>query len=83
MDNKLIQEMYDKQLRAINEIKDKKGYKEIKAYFERELEATKKKYPEVKEKELYRLQEKDKVVSAFLTFLNNLENAKKVRQQAW
>lgn len=75
---KTPQEMYDEQLKAITNIANTKWYKEIKAYFIREQEAIQKKYPEVEEKDLYRLQEKDKVIQKFLTFLNNLEDAKKV-----
>lgn len=77
-----IQEIYDKQLRAITEIAHTNWYKEIKNYWKREVESIKQEYPTVKEDKLYRLQERDKIASAFLTFLENLENARNINRSA-
>ena len=57
-------------------------YKEIKWYWVRELEWIKALYSTVKEENLYRLQEKDKLATAFITFLNNLEGTKKISEMA-
>lgn len=77
-----IIELYDKQVRAITEIVHTKWYKEIKNYWQRELDTIKQQYPNIKEDELYRLQEKDKIATAFLRFLTNLEEAKKINKAA-
>jgi hypothetical protein len=76
------EDIYDKQLKAINTIKDTKGYEEIKSYFERSLKTAKDLYATVKPEDLHRLQERDIVITGFLDFLNNLESAKKIESQA-
>ena len=74
--------IYDDQLKAITNIAHTDWYKEIKAFFQRELDWTKAEYPFVKEDDLHRLQEKDKVVTKFLTYLSNLEQAQNIQAQA-
>jgi len=66
-------EIYDNQKKAIMWIKDTEWYKEIKKYWQREVESCRANYMTVKAEDLYKLQERDKIWTAFLTFLNNLE----------
>ena len=77
-----IIDLYDTQVKAITNIAHTKWYKEIKNYWNREVAWIKALYPTVKEWELYKLQEKDKLATWFLTFLNNLESTQKVSEQA-
>jgi len=75
-------EMYKEQLKAITNISHTDWYKEIKRYWKTVLEWIKTDYPIVKECDLHKLQEKDKIASNFLMFLNNLENAKNINKMA-
>jgi hypothetical protein len=72
-------QIYDEQLKAITNIAHTDGYKEIKRFFQTELDAVKEQYPLIEEENLYRLQEKHKVISKFLTYLNNLESTQKIK----
>jgi len=74
--------MYEKQLKAVINISHTEWYKEIKSYWERELDSIKTNYPVVSQENLHKLQEKDKIATSFLHFLNNLENAKQINKQA-
>ena len=74
--------MYKEQLQAITNIADTDWYKEIKSYWERELDSIKTNYPLVTQENLHKLQEKDKIATSFLYFLNNLEDAKQINKQA-
>ena len=74
--------IYDDQLKAITNIAHTDWYKEIKSFWKRELDSIKSLFPQVKEENLYKLQERYLIADKFLTFLNNLESAQDITQQA-
>jgi hypothetical protein len=79
--NERVIEIYDNQLKAIIAIVHTDWYKEIKKYWQREVESIKWNYPIVKSEDLYKLQEKDKIASSFLTFLTNLESTNEIHNK--
>lgn len=77
----LAQKLYDKQVKDITNISDTEWFKEIKSYWKRVKDWANEELLNTEEKNLKIIQEKYKIASQFITFLNNLESSRDVRQQ--